>query len=77
MDIDEEEEDNNADAEGEEEGEEDEEALRHKRKHFGYSKHYDPVSIKVSWKLYLMLRSELPESAKQCSKAAKLNQNNF
>ena len=49
MDMDEEEEDGNADAEieGEEEGEDDEEALRHKKKQFGFAKHYDAVSLKV------------------------------
>ncbi|XP_077973287.1 adenylate kinase 9-like [Styela clava] len=55
MDVDEEEEDNNADAdvgvEGEQE-EEDEEALRHKRKHFGFAKHYDPVALKDDFVLW-------------------------
>lgn len=32
------------------EEEEDEEAQSHKRKLFGYTKHYDPVVLKVRWK---------------------------
>ena len=50
MDADEEEEDLNAEMEfgdnPEEEGEDDE-LLKEKRKHFGYSKHFDPVALKV------------------------------
>ncbi|XP_076819346.1 adenylate kinase 9-like isoform X2 [Clavelina lepadiformis] len=55
MDLDEEEEDVSAEIElegGQEEEEEDEEALRHKRKHFGYTKHFDPVALKNEFVLW-------------------------
>lgn len=52
MDADEEEEDNSADLEAgdqeEEEGEDEDGIQRHKKKQFGFSKHYDAVALKVS-----------------------------